>query len=140
MRNVMITVYMLISVCLVSLLTGCTSEPDSVKEVARQLKKRNISWTIMKPLDVSRIKYARFEEAYTLQGSGIDLDIFMITDQRTFENFGRIIVLFATSERKIGQKLPGRPDVYIHKPYAFAIREEPEPGQIKSALKEIFKD
>ena len=47
-------------------------------------------------------------------------------------------VFLGAVEVKTGQPLPGKPDMFVRKPFIIIVRQEPEKGQVKAALKRVF--
>ena len=44
----------------------------------------------------------------------------------------------AVAEAKTGKTFAGRPDILASQPFIIIVRQEPEKGQVRAALKKIF--
>ena len=118
--------------------SGCNPTPGSVNALATKLKNDGVSWETKEKLNVSSIKHAQIDEAISIKGEMLHIDIYRITHKKTFDMMGNAVILLGAAEQKIGQPLPQKPEVYIREPYVIAIRMEPEPGLIKEKLDNLF--
>jgi hypothetical protein len=133
-RFLLVTIAGLMSV----FLSGCSKDIDSVDKLLEQLKKQGIVYTSTERISLRGFKHARVEEAVSLQGEELDVEIYRIEDRRTYKAFGGMVLLLAAAEHKTGEPLPERPQLYSKRPFVIVVRREPETGCVKEALVNVF--
>jgi len=122
----------------VILITGCSGSIDTCGDLAKALQREGIPWDTSEPIDLKGMSYAKIDESLVLTGEMVHMEIFRISDRRTFDNFGRAAVLLGAAELKTGKRLPGRPNIYHHEPFVIIVRMEPREGTVQVALESVF--
>ncbi len=120
--------------------TGCVRLPKigTAQELAHALKQKGVQFQKIEPLDTSKLKSARPEEAIALKGDELWIEIFRIEDKRTFKLFAATGMMLAGVEANAKKPIPGKPDAFIRRPFVILVRQEPEKGAVKHALMKIF--
>ena len=124
----------------VALTVGCGKTVDTVDDLATALRQNGIIYRSRETVDLSQLKYAKIDEAIALKGDKLWIEIFHIPHEKTYKLFASSSVLLRAVEVKTQRKLPGKPDVYFKKPFIIIVREEPQKGNVKKALKRIFPE
>jgi len=124
----------------VTLIIGSGTTVDTVDDLATALKQNGIVYRTREAVDLSQFKYAKIDEAVALKGNKLWIEIFHITHEKTYKSFAGSSVLLAAAEAKTQRKFPGNPDIYFKKPFIIIVRQEPQKGNVKKALKEIFPE
>lgn len=119
---------------------GCSRPINTCSDLAGALRRDGVPWETSEPIEMKGMAYAKIDECVALTGEMLHVEIFRITDRRTFDNFGRAAVLLGAAEFKSGQRLPGRPDLFSHEPFVIVVRMEPEKGLVQTALNDIFNE
>jgi len=121
-------------------LGGCASsqKPQTAAELAAALQRHGITVVEQKPAALPKMQYGRIEEGITLTGENLSVDIIRIEDERTYKAFVGMGAVLGAAERKTGERLPLRPDIYSQKPFVIVVRQEPTPGQVKQALDAVL--
>jgi len=128
------------SAILVLLFGGCTRAEriETAGDLAKALQREGLAYATQEPASLPDMKYGRIDEGVTLAASGLSVDIIRIEDKRTYKAFLGMGALLVAAERKTGERLPGRPDIYSRRPFIVVVREEPNPGDVKRALNAVL--
>lgn len=130
----------IILLLLPALTVGCGKKIDSAKDLAEAFKRNGIQYRATKPVDLTQFRHARIDEAITLKGDELSIEIFRITHEKTYKLFAASSLILTAAEKKTEQRLPGRPDIYSRKPFIIIVREEPHKGDVKKALNKILPE
>jgi len=103
-------------------LSGCGKDVESVDELVEELKKEGISYTKTERMNLGQFQHARIEEGLGLEGKELDVELYLIEDRRTYKAFVGTVLLFAAAEKKTGETLPGRPQLYSKRPFVIVVR------------------
>ena len=125
----------------IALTVGCGKTViNTVDDLATALKQNGIVYRTRETVNLSRFKYAKIDEAVALKGDELWIEIFHITHEKTYKSFVGSSVLLVAAEVKTQRELPGKPVVYFKKPFIIIVRQEPQKGGVKKALKKIFPE
>ena len=119
---------------------GCGRGVDTANGLATALKRNGIEYQVIEPVDVSEFRYAKIDEAIALRGDNLWVEILRIEDEKTYKLFVGSWLLLGAAERKVQQRLPGRPDIYSKRPFIIIVRKEPQKGHVKEVLKRILPE
>ena len=120
---------------------GAAKTPSTVQDLADALRAGGVTYQSTGRSELpAKVKHARIDESLVLAGENLNVEILRIEDERTFKLFRSSVMLLIAAEAKVGQALPGRPPVYVHRPFVVIVRQEPQAGQVKAALSRVWPD
>lgn len=119
---------------------GCGLKPSisGVEDIGKQLIANGIVVESTETLPQPESRYIRFDETLALNGPELRVEIIRINDERVYKNFARAGAIIAIGEVAAEQRFPGRPDLYMSKPYVIIVRQEPQKGQVQAALEKVL--
>jgi len=123
-----------------AVLAGCAqqAQPKTVNEFIAALAQAGVTYESTAAVDLSKLRHAKVSEAVKLTGPDLNVEIWRIDDQRTFKALVGSGVLLTAAQLKVGQALPGKPDLYAKQPFAVIVRQQPEGAPVTKALERLM--
>lgn len=121
-------------------LAGCALKPkiESASDLADALEKEGFAAQTREPIDVSDIRYAKIDEAFSMRGDGLAVDILQITDARTYDVLTSASALLTAIGGKMDSTALTPPEIVARQPFVVVIREEPEAGSVRAAVEDLL--
>ncbi len=138
-KLIKILIFTLVAICIITM-TSCAIKVSTADELAEALKGEGINYDLKEPVDITKMRHARVNEAIALKGENLSIEIYRIEDERTYEIFLKTVVFLYAVDKKVEGGLPKLPKNTISKkPFVIVIREEPEKGYVKRVVNKILK-
>ncbi len=122
------------------LLNACmpSPPPSTASDLAQALRGKGLAYNDTVSLPKPQGKHLRFDEAIGLTGPEYVVELIRIEDKRVFDIAAQASGLLTLTEAKIGQELPGKPEIYTRQPFIVIVRKEPAPGTVLDILNRIL--
>lgn len=129
-----------LTLAVLAALAGCALQPkiESASDLADALAREGFTAESREPIDFSEMRYAKIDEAITMRGEGLTVDILHITDPHTYDVLTSASVLLAAIGGKTDSPALTPPDIISRQPFVVVVRQEPEAGGVRAAVEDLL--
>ena len=121
-----------IGVCVLAM-CGCgPGGPVTAEELAAALKEQGVAYDVSETAALPRIR----TDGLRLKGEGLEVEIYRIEDEKEMKLAVAAATMAVLGQSQTAAGVSLRP--YVRKPFLVIVRREPQDGQVKAALAEVF--
>jgi len=119
---------------------ACQSQPPirNAADVVAALQKAGIVIESQEPAPQPKGGRVRFDEGVRLKGTGFEMDVLRIDDDKVYDIATKVGPLLAMAEAKAGSEIPGKPDIHYSKPFIIVVRRNPDAPDVAAALQGVL--